>query len=136
MIKYLLTILIIICAGCASLAIKEKLSSLDITTDRYGNAIRWGYFEMTESFIKGSDKDSQWTDYSELKNIRVSSYEILNRIISEDYLEATQYVEIKFYYVDQMIEKTLLDKQVWKYDVDGEAWFLHGNLPAFGQEHK
>lgn len=133
--KYFLTILIIICAGCASLAAKEKLGSLELSTDKYENAVRWGYFEMADGFRNGSDKDMQSTDFSELKKIRVTSYEILNRTISEDYLKATQYVEIKYYYIDQMIEKTILDKQIWKYDDDRKTWFLHGDLPHFTQEH-
>jgi len=132
--KYLLSILIIILVGCASLENKQKLSSLEISTDRYGDAIRWGYLEMADGFRKGADKDSESTDFSKLKKIRVTSYEILNRTISDNHAEATQHVEIKFYYIDQMIEKTIIDKQVWKYDHAGETWFLHGNLPYFGQD--
>lgn len=135
MIKYFLSILIIVLVGCASLANKEKLSSLEISTDRYGDAIRWGYLEMADGFRKGSDKDRRTTDFSKLKNIRVTSYEVLNRTIADNYLDATQHVEIKYYYIDQMIEKTIIDIQLWKYDHEEEAWFLHGNLPYFSQDH-
>ena len=133
MIKYLSCILILIIAGCASISNQQKLSILDESTRTYGNAIRWSYFELADSFRKEQHRSAQETDFSGLKKIRITSYEVLSRNMSENSIQAVQTVEIKFYYLSDMIEKTVIDKQEWKYDINDEKWYLNSNLPHFDQ---
>ena len=133
MIKYLSCILILIIAGCASMSNQQKLSSLDESTRNYGNAIRWSYFELADNFRKEQDRSTQATDFTVLKKIRITSYEVLSRNMPDNNIQAVQTVEIKFYYLSDMLEKTIIDKQEWQYDIDDKKWYLNSNLPHFDQ---
>ena len=72
----------------------------------------------------------------QFKKIRVTSYEPSKRKLSKDNLEAHQTVEIKYYFTNQMIERILIDTQIWRYDPEDERWYLHGNFPEFIPERQ
>ncbi len=61
----------------------------------------------------------------------MTSYELISRNISKDKLLARQTVEIKYYNLDSMIEKTLIDAQVWEYNREEKTWLLQNGLPDF-----
>lgn len=73
----------------------------------------------------------QAVNFKKLQKTKVTSYELLNRKISKDKLLARQTVEIRYYNLDSMIEKTLIDKQAWEYDKGEKTWRLQGGLPDF-----
>ena len=110
---------------------QQKLSILDESTRKYGNAIRWSYFELADSFRKEQDRSAQETDFSELKQIRLTSYEVLSRNMSGSNIQAMQTVEIKFYHISDMIEKTVIDRQDWQYDIKDKKWYIHSSLLTF-----
>jgi hypothetical protein len=125
-----LCICLIILSGCATFAEKEKAEALDETTTKYGRAIRFGYFELAKIFIR-SPENMKKESMGNLTGIKVSSYEVVSKELSTDKLEARHVVEIQYYYTDRLIEKTLHDVQLWKYDVSEEKWYLHSGLPDF-----
>jgi guanylate kinase len=119
-----------ILSGCATLAEKEKAEALEEITTKYGRAIRFGYMELAKIFLRSPE--SMQKDYMvNVTGIKVTSYEVVNKALSTDKLEAQQVVEIQYYYTDKLIEKTLHDVQIWKYDVSEEKWYLHSGLPDF-----
>jgi hypothetical protein len=62
----------------------------------------------------------------------VTSYELHTTIkVSKDMSLVNQTVEIKYYNLDHMIEKTIVDKQLWKYYAEEKAWYLQSSLPNF-----
>jgi len=61
----------------------------------------------------------------------VTSYEILTRDLSEDNFQATQTVEIKYFYKDRLKEKSIIDRQLWEFDEASDAWRLKTGLPRF-----
>lgn len=77
------------------------------------------------------DTQRQAVNLKKLRKTKVTSYELLDREISKDKLLARQSVEIKYYKLDSMIEKTLIDTQVWEYDREEKTWRLQGGLPDF-----
>jgi hypothetical protein len=109
---------------------QKRLDELETTTNAYEMAIRWGKFESAMRFLA----PSAMPDDSYLRTIgmiRISSFEVLQRELSDDGLEASQIVEIGYYYIDRLIEKKLIDRQVWKYDRAKKKWVLHSGLPRF-----
>jgi hypothetical protein len=111
------------------------MNTLDETTRSYGKAIRWNYFELANSFRKEPDRSTHETDFSALKKLRVTSYEVLSRNLSENHRQAGQTVKINFYRMSDMIEKTIIDRQDWQYDINDKKWYLHSSMPDFGQNN-
>ena len=132
MIRHIIIVLIVLITGCATLDEQKRMDSLDSVISSHENAIRWGYYELTENYIRRSDESDQYTgDYSSLKDYKVTSYEVLGGKVEKDGMQAMQTVEIKYYHVRHLIEKVLIDRQLWEYDVSEEKWYLKSGLPVF-----
>ena len=130
-IKYILLFSALILAGCSTMDDNHRFSSLSNTTLHYRNAIRWGLYDVADSLrgVETSDKTSE--NIKRLKKIKVTGYKSVHKKMSEDGKEAEEMVEIKYYHTDQMVEKTIIDKQVWKYNSEMKAWHLQSGLPKF-----
>ena len=132
MTKYILSIFILIVTGCATMNEREMLKSLEAVTDKYENSIRWGNYEAANSFIEKSEESKHNTlDFKRLRKIKVSLYSVRNRDVEKEELRAMQVVEIRYYHIDYMIEKVLIDKQLWEYDASEEKWHLKSGFPDF-----
>ena len=81
--------------------------------------------------MKKSASDQLPVEIESLKQIKVTSYKLLDRNILESKETAEQKVEIRFYNIDRLIEKTIIDNQTWIFDRDLENWFLSSGLPDF-----
>ena len=131
MAKYVLSLCVLLLVGCTTFQGLSRLSSLESTSKAYGKAIRWGEYQVANRFIKTQETDRQSPNLKKLEKIKVTSYEPMEINTSEDKLQAHQTVEIKYYNTDYLIEKTLIDKQLWEYDAKQKAWYLQGALPDF-----
>lgn len=117
-------------SGCATYREQKKFDALDRTTDSYETAVRWGYFEMTRNFRKNPEGQDE-ASLARMRKIKITSYEVLDRKISDDKSEARQVVEIKYFNIEYLIEKTIIDKQLWKYDEEEQRWYLSSIFPVF-----
>jgi hypothetical protein len=117
-------------AGCAPYARQQQRDRFEDITEAYGNAIRWGKYEVANGFRFREEGDEN-PDFGYLKNIKVTSYELKAVNVSNDGNTVLQDVEIEYYKVDRLVEKTTIDHQLWKYDREMERWFLHSPLPDF-----
>ena len=131
MAKYVLSLCILLLVGCATYQGLSRLSSLESTSKAYEKAMRWGEYQLASSFIKTQGTDGQSLDLKKLENIKITSYKSIEKNTPEDKLQAHQTVEIKYYNTDYLIEKTLIDKQLWEYDEEQKAWYLQSALPDF-----
>ena len=127
MAKYILHLYLLFLVGCASLEKRPEL--FEAATFKYENAIRWGYYELANDFIKVEGTDHKTPDFDKLQEIKVTSYELLKNRIAENELQAYQTVEIKYYNTNDLIEKTLIDKQFWEFDREHKKWFLKSGFP-------
>ena len=129
-LRYILAVSLVLVIGCASIE-RKQLDILEQRTDNYENALRWGNYEIARAFIKKSAADQLPVEIESLKQIRVTSYKLLDRNVFESKEAAEQKVEIRFYNIDSLIEKTIIDNQTWILDKDLENWFLSSGLPDF-----
>ncbi len=108
----------------------EALKSLDNTLVAYERAIRWRNFNGARALqvkpMKVSDFKRQ-----RLKNLRVTSYRTIEKIVSPDYSKAKLLVDIRYYYDNAAIERVLTDRQVWVYDKAHDRWRLDSPFPDF-----
>lgn len=98
--------------------------------DSYGAAIRWGEFERAQEFQTASKRtrlDLEW-----LKNIHVSSYEVMHKVgdLGEPN-DFEQTVRIRYYIEPAGAEKTITDRQLWRYDEDLDRMMLDTPIPVF-----
>ena len=130
MVKYL-SICILLFVGCATVQEKWRVGEFEEVSSTYGQAIRWGSYEVAKSLIRTQGPDQEEPNIQNLRKIRVTSYELLNSNISEDKFWVQQNVKIQYYHTDYLIEKSLVDKQLWQYDETEETWYLRSGLPDF-----
>ena len=121
-------LLLIILGACAST--NDKMDKLNITLRGYEKALRWAKYEMAYSFHKW-DTEEQPSIPEHLKNIRLTSYGASNQSFDEDNMTATQSVTIRYYNQNNLRERSLEDKQRWKYFSDKKRWYLISKPPAF-----
>ncbi len=122
-----LALLATLLAACTSGPI--YLSKIEDILSLYGTAIRWGDFEKAQTFqapAKRTHLDLDW-----LKNIHVASYDIINQKESQGGHIHEVTVKIRYFIESEGVEKTLTDKQLWRYDEDSEKLTLESDLPAF-----
>ena len=94
----------------------------------YDNALRWGRYPEAESFQRYHFNQP---DFDYLRDIQVTSYEVVGMRPGEDEFHVHQTAEIRFYHKEYSTEHTILDQQDWVWDEEQESWLLEGGMPDF-----
>ncbi len=115
-------------AACASTA--DKMDRLNSTLRGYEKALRWAKFDIAYSFHKW-DSAEQPSIPQHLKNIRLTTYGVSNSSFDEKTMTAKQTVAMSFYNKNDLRERSLEDKQRWKYFPDKKRWYLISKPPSF-----
>lgn len=130
-LRCFLAMSLVLFIGCASYGEHKQLDLLDERTEHYETALRWGRYEIARAFIRSKVPGRIAENPDGLNQIKITSYKLLGRNVFEDNKEAEQKVEIRFYNIDNLIEKTIIDNQTWIFDKDLGTWFLSSGLPDF-----
>ena len=101
----------------------DKMERLNQTLRGYEKAIRWAKYDMAYSFHKW-EADEQPTLPTHLKNIRVTSYQVINQSFDEETMTAKLTVSIQYYNQDDLRERSIQDQQRWKFFPDLKRWYL------------
>ena len=101
---------------------EEEMSS-------YGSAIRWGLFEKAADFQPPEKRTPVNMDF--LKDIHVTSYSPTYRSEEDANSIIKQTVEIRYYREQTGVERTITDRQTWRFDKEKGRWFLESGLPTF-----
>ena len=132
MIQRLASILLIalLLPACSTIEKEEKRMSMNNTTRFYEYALRWSDYDKANA-MRNPESTSQSPDPATLGKYRVTSYTVVNSLMSDDGLTLTQIVDIHYYNEENLRERQLTDQQTWIYDEENEIWVLDGPLPAF-----
>ena len=121
----------VLLGGCANKELRSKATILDETLRTYAATIRWGNFDQATSFIEPkqlAEHPPSQLDMDRLHQVRVSSYnEQPAAPVGED--EVRQTVQIELVNVNTQTVRSIVDRQVWKYDEAGKHWWLTSGLP-------
>ena len=101
----------------------------DEALNLYASAIRWGSLETAADFQNPAHRtriDEAW-----MKNIHVSSYDTIYMKSDSGSNILEQTVKIHYYIEPEGVDKSITDRQVWRYDNDQGKWILDTALPAF-----
>lgn len=124
----LLLVLLSACAGTGGDKVRQSALS------EYGAAIRWGEFDRAQEFvdpIHRAEHPITELDRERFKLIQVSGYEVKHASATADGLQQT--VEIRVINKLTQSERTLTDRQTWRWDEAGKRFWLMSGLPDFSQ---
>jgi hypothetical protein len=119
----------LLATGCGQKATRDRV--LDTTLKAYGKLIRWNEFERALVFLDPERVDElkpkglDWERYSQVK---VSGYQEAPPVTEEDGT-VTVVVRVEVYNVHTLKERSLVDRQRWRFDEEKENWFLTTGLP-------
>lgn len=113
-------------SACATTLDREYL--LNSTLLGYERTIRWGDFNAANGFRKEGDVI---TGPASDRQLKVGSYDLLNKTVSADGRVLQQVIEIGYYYSDDVRMKRLRDNQSWEYDGEQQRWVITSPFPAF-----
>jgi len=117
-------------AGCGA-GESRRLELLDQAIIRYSQALRWQRYEDAQEFHMTREGERKRIDQEALKHIRIAGYQIQEKNMSDDLLDA-EVVGIMEYFNDSRgTVQRLPTTQHWWFDPGSSRWFVTGDLPAF-----
>ena len=127
-------LLLLLCAGCGEMTPHSKTDVLNTTLNGYANALRWGDFEQAMTYV---DPEAQIAhpmtalDKERYKQVRVASYNDRPPVpVAKG--EILQVVEIGLVNINTQTERTIIDRQQWKFDEKSKHWHVSA-LPDITQ---
>ncbi len=118
-------------AACASDPTRGKAKALDDALRGYASTVRWGDIEQAESFVDPDYRTAHpftSIERSRFQQVRISGYdEQPVQRTGED--EVRQNVEIQLINENTQGVRSVIDRQVWRYDATANRWWLSSGLP-------
>lgn len=122
-------------AGCAT---DQRSQSLTTTLNAYAGIVRWGDFASAAQFVDPKEREAHPLtpfELSRFKQYRVSEYDDGQGAVASGDNEARQLVRIGVVNLNTQAERTILDRQTWRYDPVEHHWWLTSGLPDLSQAH-
>lgn len=110
---------------------KSREKILTETLRTYAATIRWGSIEQAETFMDPAYRAAHPLTDLELdrfKQVRITNYNDTAPVPVNDN-EVRQTVEIGIVNLHTQEARSVVDRQVWKYDKEGKVWLLTSGLP-------
>jgi hypothetical protein len=131
-----LVLLLALCAGCGEMMSKHSEGqSLETTLQAYANVVRWGDFEQAVIFVDPQtlkDHPLSSIDMERYKQMKVASYNEQPPVPAGPH-EVRQIVEIGVVNINTQVERSIIDKQLWRYEEKKKHWYLVSGLPDLTQ---
>jgi hypothetical protein len=123
-------VMMVLLVGCIRMAnIQQKEKFKDIN-NAYRQAILWSEFEYASSFHESHLQNQVKLDPI-YKVIKVTAYDEIRNVVNSDATQIEQTVNIQYYRIDQMLEKSTVFYPVWKWDTRSKNWYLISSMPLF-----
>jgi hypothetical protein len=101
----------------------------DEALNAYRTAIRWGAFELARAQQSGQAQGHKVSD--ELSDVHVTGYDVVSSQQARDTESLHQRVAIRYYRDGDVVERTVMDDQSWRYDEEKGQWVIDSPLPRF-----
>jgi len=128
---FMLVIATALIAACAMDKVKNKETVLEETLRTYAATVRWGDLTQAEVFVDPKYREAHpltELDLARFKQVQVTSYNDQPAApLSET--EVQQVVEIGLVNVNTQSARSIVDRQVWRYDEKENRWWLTTGLP-------
>jgi hypothetical protein len=130
----LLVVLTLLLTGCAS---DVRSDSLTQTLSQYASVLRWGDFASAQQFLDPDYRQAHPLsplDLARYGQVRVSGYDDGQGAVASGENEVRQIVQINLINNNTQSERTVVDRQTWRYDPVKHKWWLMTGLPAISQQ--
>lgn len=128
-----LAAMFVMLAGCSTNKADEKL--LESTLENYASVIRWGNFEDAIAYVDPvvlKEHPMTALDLARYHQVRVTAYnEQPFKPVGE--LEVRQVVEVGIVNNNTQVMRSIIDRQLWRYDLKEKRWWLMTGLPDITQ---
>ncbi|MFO1505695.1 MAG: hypothetical protein U1F23_01230 [Lysobacterales bacterium] len=118
-------------AGCATDSMRSREKVLDDTLKSYAATLRWGDFAQAESFVDPEYRKTHPLtdlDRARYRQVQVTYYHD-QPAVPDGTDTVRQTVEIGLVNVNTQTARSIIDKQVWRYDEAAKHWWLASGLP-------
>jgi hypothetical protein len=130
-LKWIAFVLVFLICGCAGVQTGKKMTLFDDTARAYLRALRWGDYQTAYAFKNLLGTDNKMPDFEDLRQIRVTAFNVKQTILSEDQSTILRVVDFQYYRITNVTVKNLIDRQTWEYDEEANRWYLTSDLPGF-----
>lgn len=118
--------------ACETIKEQGKFDTLNLTVKGYAKHIRWSRYQEAMSLQKLRGGSPSPVDWDHLKQVRISSYEVLDLAVDpNDQNRASAKVYYSYYLSGWPIVKESSMTQHWWYDEPNKRWYLDAELPTF-----
>jgi hypothetical protein len=132
--RTLILLAVVLLAACAGKS--GSSSKLQETLYAYQSTIRWGDLSGALAFIE--PKLREGLAPSSLEERRLAQLQVVGYYVQGSQQpsegELQQIVEIRVVNRNTQVERSVMDRQTWRWSVDDKAWWLVSGLPEFSQE--
>jgi hypothetical protein len=118
-------------AACATTQLRSKETQLTDTLKAYAATIRWGDVQRAQDFIDPkvlAEHPPTSLELARFKQVQITGYDEQPAVpVGEN--EVRQTVEIGLVNVNSQAARSVVDRQVWRYDETAKRWWLTSGLP-------
>lgn len=125
----LLALVAVLCAGCAT---DQRNQALITTLNAYANTLRWGDFQSALQFVDPKVRDAHppsALDLARYQQVRVTDYDEGAGAVPDGDNQVRQLVQINLVNLNTQSERSVIDRQRWRYDPATKHWWLESGLP-------
>jgi len=122
---YVLTVAVL-AVGCASTFEFRREEVFQESVRSYGRLMTWSDFGAAAAFL---DPDAPIKSVP--PGVRVAGYDYKQAVFAQDMLEAVNLIEITYYKEQDPRVRKIMDRQVWIFNSDKQAWLLKSGFPPF-----
>jgi hypothetical protein len=131
LIAVLSTAFMAACADMSMQHIQSKETILEDTLKNYAATIRWGDMLQAQAFVDPAYRQAHPMsdlDMQRYRQVQVTAYNDQPAAPLND-LEVAQTVEIGLVNINTQGARSIIDRQVWRYDEKQKHWWLMTGLP-------
>ena len=112
--------------------------SREETLQKYETIVRWSQWDAAVDYLAPEyleENPITRLDMDRLRLFRVTQYIPRQVAVAADGMGVQQVVEIRLYNQREAVERSIFDRQLWKYDEETQRWLLHTGLPDVTQRY-
>lgn len=117
--------------ACATDQMRTRENLLDDTLRSYAATVRWGDVLRAQDFLDPKVREEHpptALEIARFRQIQVTAYNE-QPAVPVNSTEVRQTVEIGLVNINTQEARSVIDRQVWKYDEQSKRWWLESGLP-------
>jgi hypothetical protein len=108
--------------ACAFLDPLHTRSDFDDIQKRFTQELRWGQIDKASEFVAPEIRDEFKSLAPRLSELRITDYTIVKSDLAPDLKHATVDVQYSGYREDELVERTVMLREVWTRDEASGEW--------------